>query len=155
MSEQERLGTAIKTISEKYLGNVIAAGDTAGILKWSTRLADYATRLAAIVSPPLTKAEAFALGEPAPVDPDYFRAAREDDTTVFTSSGLAFTYADARKWWEIVFGQGLNIGKVAPDNTPGSDVLSPAGYAAAVALGKSSTTFAPADFNPLGLGTVS
>lgn len=63
MSEQDRLGAAIETISERYLGNVIAAGDTAGILKWSTRLADYATRLAALVSPPLTKLEAADLGE--------------------------------------------------------------------------------------------
>jgi hypothetical protein len=57
MSEIARLGAAIKVISERYLGNVIRAGDTEGILKWSTRLADYSTRLAALVAPPLTMAE--------------------------------------------------------------------------------------------------
>lgn len=71
MGEIARLGAAIKTISEKYLGNVIRAGDTEGILKWSTRLADYSTRLAALVAPALTAEEAEAV-EPSPdaIGPD-------------------------------------------------------------------------------------
>jgi len=70
MSEIARLGAAIKTISEKYLGNVIRAGDTEGILKWSTRLADYSTRLAALVAPPLTKAEAAEVEVPPALSAD-------------------------------------------------------------------------------------
>jgi hypothetical protein len=70
MSEAARLGAAIKTISEKYLGNVIAANDTAGIAKWSIRLADYATRLAVLVSPPLPPIEHKDVVIPEPLSSD-------------------------------------------------------------------------------------
>lgn len=69
MTEIARLAAAIKTISEVYLGRVVAKGDEPAILKWSLRLADYSTRLAALVAPPLTAEERMALApavEPPP-----------------------------------------------------------------------------------------
>lgn len=64
MSEIARLAAAIRTISEKYLTNVVKSGDRDGIAKWSLRLADYSTRLAVLVSPVLAITEAAELGEP-------------------------------------------------------------------------------------------
>lgn len=67
-------------------------------------------------------------------------------------NGVSFTLSDARKWWEIVFTNGLNISKVEPVLTPGSKVLSGEGITEARRLGKpSNTNFAPSDFNPLEL----
>jgi len=63
MKEIQRLAAAIKTISETYLANVVKSGDNAAIAKWSLRLADYSTRLAVLVSPPLARKEAVELGE--------------------------------------------------------------------------------------------
>lgn len=86
MSEQARLGSAIKTISETYLGRVITAGDSRGIVKWATRLADYATRLAALASPPLTRAEAADLDEP---DASIDLSVPSNDTVVYLNQWLA------------------------------------------------------------------
>jgi hypothetical protein len=44
MTEQARLGAAIAKISSIYLVRSIKADDDAATLKWSLRLADYATR---------------------------------------------------------------------------------------------------------------
>ena len=76
MTEIQRLAAAIKTISEKYLTNVVKSGDKAGIAKWSLRLADYSTRLAVLVSPALAKAEIAELEVPEPLssDPSVARA---------------------------------------------------------------------------------
>jgi hypothetical protein len=86
MSEIQRLGTAIKTISEKYLPRALAAKDKAELLKWSLRLADYSTRLAVLVSPALARKEAVELDEPPVYDPpltydqehDVFIAAQDE-----------------------------------------------------------------------------
>jgi hypothetical protein len=69
MSETQRLAAAIKTISEKYLTNVVKSGDKEDILKWSLRLADYSTRLAVEASPPLASKEALVLDEPPVYSP--------------------------------------------------------------------------------------
>lgn len=71
MTEIERLAAAIKTISEKYLTAVVKKKDEKGILKWSTRLADYSTRLSAIVAPPLTVAERTALAPAVVAAPNF------------------------------------------------------------------------------------
>jgi hypothetical protein len=57
MTEIARLAAAIKTISEVYLGRVVKSDDKAGIAKWSTRLADYSTRLAVLAGPALEPIE--------------------------------------------------------------------------------------------------
>jgi hypothetical protein len=49
-SEIARLGTAIQTISERYLPNVIKTKDKAGIAKWAKRLGEYSARLFALTS---------------------------------------------------------------------------------------------------------
>jgi hypothetical protein len=70
MTEIQRLAAAIKTISEVYLGRVVKSGDRDGIAKWSLRLADYSTRLAVLVSPPLAMREAAEVeAEPLSKDP--------------------------------------------------------------------------------------
>ena len=69
-AEIKRLLVAIEAAT-KYLARMVAKGDEAGILKWSTRLADFSTRLAAVVAPPLTEEERVAL-EPAPEPPPNF-----------------------------------------------------------------------------------
>jgi hypothetical protein len=48
MTEQARLGAAIAKISTIYLPRALKADDDAATLKWSLRLADYATRLAVL-----------------------------------------------------------------------------------------------------------
>jgi hypothetical protein len=67
MDEIARLAAAIRTISETYLTRVVKSGDKAAIAKWSLRLADYSTRLAVLVSPPLAKAEVADLNPPEDV----------------------------------------------------------------------------------------
>jgi len=69
-------------------------------------------------------------------------------------NGATFTLGDAVRWWTYVFGLGLNISHVRPTLLPGSRVLSPEGYADAVALAAGSANFAPEDFNPLGLEVI-
>lgn len=68
MTEVQRLAAAIAKISEVYLGRVVAKGDKAAIAMWSLRVADYSTRLAVLVSPPLKIAEAVELDEPPVYD---------------------------------------------------------------------------------------
>lgn len=68
--------------------------------------------------------------------------------------GASFTLGDARRWWEIVFAEGLNISRVRPTLTPGSKVLNSEGIAEARRLGRKSTDFAPEDFNPLALEVI-
>lgn len=70
MTEVQRLAAAIKTISETYLGRVVAKGDREGIAKWSLRLADYSTRLAVLVSPALAVKEAAEVAVPEPLSTD-------------------------------------------------------------------------------------
>lgn len=65
MSDRDRLATAIQTISERYLPSVVRANDSAGTLHWALRLADYSTRLAALLSPP-----AAPVTDPAVTAPD-------------------------------------------------------------------------------------
>jgi hypothetical protein len=64
MTEQARLGAAIAKISSIYLVRSIKADDDAATLKWSLRLADYATRLAVLSAPPLAAKEAATLMPP-------------------------------------------------------------------------------------------
>jgi hypothetical protein len=78
MSEQQSLIAAIKVISTKYLPTVVRKHDDAGILKWSLRLADYASRLAVVVSPPLAAREMVALSGP----PIYDHVLTYDEETV-------------------------------------------------------------------------
>lgn len=66
-------------------------------------------------------------------------------------NGVSFTLNDARRWWEIVFAEGINISNVEPVLTPGSKVLSGEGITEARRLGRESKNFAPSDWNPLGL----
>ena len=91
---------------------------------------------------------------------DYFKDASEDDSAYLLGgspnnpNGVSFSPSAARRWWEIVFRDRMNISRVRPTLTPGSFVLSPEGVAEASALGVSSTDYAPEDFNPLGLPVI-
>ena len=74
MTEQQRLAGAIQTIAKRYLPAAVRKDDDAGVLKWATRLADYATRLAALALAPLDDDEAETLSRasaPAAVVPNY------------------------------------------------------------------------------------
>ena len=70
MTEIQRLVAAIAKISEVYLVRLAKAGDKEGLLRYSLRLADYATRLAVLVGPPLAAKEAAELYVPEPVSSD-------------------------------------------------------------------------------------
>ena len=91
---------------------------------------------------------------------DLFESFADPDVTyLFGGSpgnpdGVSYTYGQAHQWWERVFAENLNIARVRPTLTPGSEVLSAAGYRAAVDLGKASTNYAPADWNPLNLEVI-
>ena len=61
MTEQQRLAGSIQTIARKYLPAAVRKDDEKAILKWSVRLADYATRLAALSVAPLDDDEAETL----------------------------------------------------------------------------------------------
>lgn len=63
-------------------------------------------------------------------------------------NGVSFNAAAAIEWWQDVFANGYNIGKVRATLTPGSHVLTAEGLTAARELGKTSTLFAPEDYNP-------
>lgn len=97
--------------------------------------------------------------EPEADDPRFIVIDKPDEvylvggTEAGNPNGVTFTLGDARKWWETVFDQGLNIGQVRPSLTPGAHVLSAQGYADAKALGQSSI-YAPEDYNPLNLTVV-
>lgn len=101
MTEIQRLAAAIKTISETYLGRVVAKGDTAGILKWSTRLADYSTRLAALVAPPLTAEERIALAPAVEAPPNY--GVRQEMSSVlygdWVTAWVQRTFPEAYRDW--------------------------------------------------------
>ena len=74
MTEQQRLAGSIQTIARKYLPTAVRRDDEKAILKWSVRLADYATRLAALSVAPLDDDEAETLARasaPAAVAPNY------------------------------------------------------------------------------------
>ena len=95
----------------------------------------------------------------APTDGLFEPAADPDVIYLFGGSpgnpdGVSYSYGQAHQWWERVFAENLNIARVRPTLTPGSEVLSAAGYRAAVDLGKASTNYAPADWNPLNLEVI-
>jgi len=130
-----------------YLDNELAADDAAGASLQAAKIVQYASRF---------------LAPADDSDTDGLFKVFDDESVVYITGGSAFgnpngitvTVGDARRIWEDIFANGLNISKVRSTLTPGSFVLSEAGYAAAVALGKSSTNFAPEDYNPLGLEVI-
>ena len=143
--DQERLVKAIETRA-RYLRNELDAGDASGIVTQAAKIVELGARL--VGAPP----------DAAPEGEDGLFIPFEDGSVVYLVGGspsnpdsVSWSLGDARRWWGHVFADGLNIGKVRSGLTPGSFVLSREGYAKAVALGVTSTTFAPADYNPLGL----
>jgi hypothetical protein len=89
------------------LVHAASQSDLAAVAKWAAK----ATALAA---PHVTARFAVAVTTTV-VDPTYFQPSEE--------------------WWTYVFGHGLNISHVRPTLLPGTKVLTPAGLAAARALG--------------------
>lgn len=162
--EASRLAAAIKTISETYLSRLTAAVQTAErdakIVLYSLRLVDYGTRLAALLAPkPVDIEPVSGTAAPVVVDAGFFIDKPSDEPYVIggspaNPSGVTFSELDAIRWWTEVFTAGLNIGRVRSTLTPGSHVLTSAGYEAAVELGKASTDYAPAEFNPLDLEVI-
>lgn len=146
--DQVRLGKAIDTRAG-YLNNEIAAGDEGGILTQAAKIADFATRLVVSVAGPAADTSEYFLDFGEGADTVYLPGGSPGNP-----NGVSFTFAGARKWWEEVFAKGYNIGKVRSTLTPGSKVLSPEGYDAAVALARTSVNFAPEDYNPLGLDVI-
>lgn len=130
----------------KYLANELAAGDTAGAAIQAGQIVKYASR--------------FLAADDA--DTDGLFKVFDDENAVYMQGGAAFgnpdgvtlTLGQARAIWEDIFANGFNISKVRSTLLPGSFVLSAEGYAKAVELGKTSTNFAPSDYNPLGLPVV-
>ena len=110
MTEQQRLAGSIQTIARKYLPTAVRRDDEKAILKWSVRLADYATRLAALSVAPLDDDEEETLARasaPAAVAPNY------GDSRAM-SSGLYNDWVAA--WWIDHFGEGghaVDYGTVA------------------------------------------
>lgn len=144
----ERIVKAIETRT-RYLRNEADSGDEAGVVAQAAKIIELGARL--VGAPPDAEPE----GE------DGLFNVSGDETTVYlvggspgNPDGVTFTVGDARRWWEHVFADGLNISRVRPTLLPGSFVLSKEGYAKAVALGVESTVYAPADYNPLGLPVV-
>lgn len=95
----------------------------------------------------------------ADVPTDYFADGEGNEVYIVGGSpsnpnGVTFTFGDAIRWWRDVFGHGYNISKVRASLTPGSHVLTPDGIAAAEDLGKTSTDYAPEDYNPLDLPVI-
>ena len=68
---------------------------------------------------------------------------------------IEFTPNLARKWWNGYFAAPVDLADVRPGLLPGSLVLTPDEYAAAVALNARGNTLpdAPPDYNPLALAT--
>lgn len=135
----------------KYARNEARSGDAAKADAHLDKAEEFLGRAADAV--------AVFIAEPEGED-GLFNASANDATAYLTGGspgnpdGVTFTTGDARRWWEVVFADGLNISRVRPTLLPGSFVLSQEGYAKAVALGVESTVYAPADWNPLGLEVV-
>ena len=91
-------------------------------------------------------------------DAIYLPAITRDATGTIVGSnacGIEFTPNLARKWWTGYFAAPVDLADVRPGLMPGSLVLTPDEYAAAVALNVRGNTLpdAPRDYNPLALAT--
>jgi hypothetical protein len=134
------------------LTNAAKKGDMKAVAKWARELAVLADP--APVPPPVVVAPS----DPAPDTSGFFTSG--DDTPYIIGgspanpNGVTWTANSAIAWWKAVFADGLNISHVRATLTPGSHVLTPAGLAAARALGVTSTVYAPEDYNPLNLPVV-
>ena len=89
-------------------------------------------------------------------DAIYLPAITRDATGTIVGSnacGIEFTPNLARKWWTGYFAAPVDLADVRPGLMPGSLVLTPDEYAAAVALNARGNTLpdAPRDWNPLAL----
>lgn len=110
MTEQQRLTRACTTIAARYLPAAVRKDDDAGIVKWASRLADYATRIAVLSGAPLDDDEVATLARasaPAAVAPNF------GDSRAM-SSGLYNEWVAA--WWIDHFGEGghaVDYGTVA------------------------------------------
>lgn len=98
---------------------------------------------ASAIDPPNTAEQSAALGAPNAV---YLPAAGN-------ACGIEFTPNLARTWWTRYFADPLDLAAVRPGLLPGSLVLTPAEYEAAVTLNARGNTLpdAPRDWNPLAL----
>jgi len=86
----------------------------------------------------------------------YAPAVTKDATGVIVGTnacGIEFTPNLARKWWNGYFAAPVDLADVRPGLLPGSLVLTPDEYAAAVALNAAGNILpdAPRDWNPLAL----
>ena len=145
----EDRGRLIRAIAKRaeYLANEDAAGDEAGVQTQAVAIIGFAARLVDVPDEAVSEDGLFTVAA--------------DDATVYlvgarpgNPDGVTFTLGDARRWWEVVFADGLNISHVRPTLLPGVQVLSETGWRAAVELARTSTTYAPREYNPLGLEVV-
>src|SRR5688572_22922234 len=135
-----------------YAENELGSGDKTAALGHLLKAGDFVGRVAAEIAP------APAVEDDAGTEDGLFRVFDDEEAVYLQGgsafgnpNGVSFSIGDAKRWWQGVFDGGLNIGKVRPTLTPGSYVLSAEGLETAQELGRSSTTFAEADYNPLDL----